>query len=115
MEVLLVKEGDAKDWHSSIQISKDLTIPGYEYVLDVKETLEMPTPADASSIKYTLVKEVSKTEKVSDNMLKGIVPEYVWNAKVLEIKAEDVGKGGAEGKFPVEVIKVLVTSQNFKR
>lgn len=36
---------------------------GYEYVIEVKrEKVENP-PADASSIKYILVKEISKTKK----------------------------------------------------
>lgn len=42
--------------------------PGYEYVLKVKkEKVENP-PQDASSIKYTLVKMVSKEKRTSDNL-----------------------------------------------
>lgn len=43
--------------------------PGYEYVLDVrKESLLEPRAADQSSIKYVLVKEISKTQKTSDDL-----------------------------------------------
>lgn len=42
--------------------------PGYEYVLEVRaETVDRPA-ADQSSIRYTLVREVSKTRKTSENM-----------------------------------------------
>jgi len=42
--------------------------PGYEYVLEVrKDTIANPA-ADQSSIKYVLVKEISKTQKASDNL-----------------------------------------------
>lgn len=70
MEVLLVKEGDASEWSFFYsEIVGFNYVPGYEYVLDVKkEQREEPIPADASSIIYTLVKEVSKTQKTSENM-----------------------------------------------
>lgn len=114
MEVLLVKEGDAVDWsffYSNIE-GFDYQ-PGYEYILEVKkENKEHPTPADVSSVKYTLVKEVSKSEKTSENMPKGIETDRVWTGKVLEISSTDVGRGGAAGQFPMKVAKIEVTALN---
>lgn len=115
MEVLLVKEGDAQEWSFFYSNIEGFNFePGYEYVLEVKkENIEQPTPADASSIKYTLVKEVSKTQKTSENMLEGLKEKsLVWTAKVLEIEGSDVGVGGAAGKFPVQVVKLHVTALN---
>lgn len=114
MEVLQVKEGDATEWSFFYSNIEGFNYePGYEYVLEVKkEQLEQPTPADASSIKYTLVKEVSKTEKTSENMLEGIKLDYVWTGKVLELSGSDIGKGAAAGKVPVKVVKVAVTALN---
>ncbi len=92
MEVFQVKEGDEQEWTYFYNTIDGFTYePGYEYVLEVKkETLEEPIPADASSIKYTLVKEVSKTEKTSENMLKGIEEEVMKEIeKLLETVAEE--------------------------
>ena len=116
MEVLLVKEGDSTDWsffYSNIE-GFDYQ-PGYEYVLEVKkEEKEQPIPADASSIKYTLVKEISKTEKTSEKMPADVksAKEFVWTGKVLEINNTDVGRGAAAGKFAVRVVKIEVTALN---
>lgn len=117
MEVLLVKEGDATEWsffYSNIEGFNHEK--GYEYVLDVKkENVENPTPADASSIKYTLVKEVSKTQKTSEGMPEDVVKDkFVWTAKIIEITDADAGKGAAVGKFPVQVVKLEVTALNSK-
>lgn len=116
MEVLLVKEGDAKDWSFFYSNIDGFTYePGYEYVLEVKkEDVATPMPADASSIKYTLVKEISKTQKTSENMLESIpvTPKYVWTARVIEIEDADIGVGAAKGKFPVKVVKLEVTALN---
>ena len=40
--------------------------PGYEYLLTVSTTKIENPPADGSSIKYTLIKQISKT-KISQN------------------------------------------------
>lgn len=70
MDVFLVKEGDATEWmffYSDIE-GFDYE-SGYEYVLEVKkERVEEPIPADASSIKYILVKEISKIQKESSDL-----------------------------------------------
>lgn len=116
MEVLLVKEGDATDWSFFYSNIEGFNYePGYEYVLEVKkEAIENPTPADASSIKYTLVKEVSKVEKTSENMLEDVVkqPKFSWTGKVLEIQDFTLGRGAAEGQFSAKVVKLEVTAVN---
>lgn len=114
MEVLQVKEGDSENWslfYSNIE-GFDYE-PGYEYVLDVKkENRTDPVPADASSIKYTLVKEISKNPKTSENMLDGITTaaKYTWIGKVLSVEGTNVGVGGAVGKFSVRMVKIQVTA-----
>lgn len=116
MEVLQVKEGDAKDWSFFYSNIEGFTFEeGYEYVLEVKkEKVEAPVPADASSIKYILVKEVSKTKKTSENMLESIpVPaKFQWTAKVVSIEDTTAGRGAAEGQFPIKVLKLEVTALN---
>lgn len=74
MEVFLVKEGEETEWsyfYSNID-GFDYE-SGYEYVLEVKKEKIDDPPMDSSSIKYTLVKEVSKTQKTSENMPEDIV------------------------------------------
>ena len=66
---LLVKKGDAIEWTNFYSNIEGFEYkPGHEYVLDVKEEKLDPVPADASSIKFTLVKVVSKKEKRSENL-----------------------------------------------
>ncbi|QQY34713.1 DUF4377 domain-containing protein [Chryseobacterium gleum] len=64
MKCLQVKENDSENWTNFYSSIEGFTYePGYEYVLKVKtEKIENP-PADASSIRYTLVEQVSKTKK----------------------------------------------------
>lgn len=64
MKCLQVKETPSGEWTNFYTNIDGFTYePGYEYVLKVKtEKIENP-PADASSIKYTLIKQVSKTKK----------------------------------------------------
>ena len=116
MEVLQVKEGNAREWTFFYSDIEGFNFEeGYEYVLEVKkENLPEPVPADASSIKYTLVKEVSKTKKTSENMLESIPAKakYIWTAKVLSIEEVTLGRGAAEGKFPAKVVKLEVTALN---
>lgn len=75
MDVLLVKEGDATEWSYFYSPIEGFQYePGYEYVLEVKkETREKPMPQDASSIRYLLVKEVSKKQTSSENMPPNLV------------------------------------------
>ncbi|MCS3533148.1 DUF4377 domain-containing protein [Chryseobacterium sp. JUb7] len=64
MKCLQVKETPTGEWTNFYTNIDGFTYePGYEYVLKVKtEKIDNP-PADGSSIKYTLVKQVSKTKK----------------------------------------------------
>jgi hypothetical protein len=64
MKCLQVKENASESWTNFYSNIEGFTYePGYEYVLQVKtEKIDNP-PADASSIKYTLIKQVSKTKK----------------------------------------------------
>ena len=66
---LLVKKGDATKWTNFYSNIEGFDYKsGHEYVLDVKEEKLEHVPADASSIKFTLVKTVSKKEKRSENL-----------------------------------------------
>lgn len=66
---LLVKEGEASDWELFYsQIEGFDYQPGYEYVLQVQKTPVANPPADGSSIRYTLVKVVSKQAKQSEGL-----------------------------------------------
>ncbi|WP_408091897.1 DUF4377 domain-containing protein [Chryseobacterium terrae] len=64
MKCLQVKEKESDNWENLYTNIEGFTYePGFEYVLKVKtEKIENP-PMDASSIRYILVKEVSKTKK----------------------------------------------------
>jgi len=114
---LFVKKGAAKDWelfYSSID-GFDYE-PGYEYKLKVKEVKSENTPADASSIKYILVKEIEKLKKDSENLPLKETPQIAADqspikctAKVLEIEKETIGRGAAAGKMEVIVVKLEVT------
>lgn len=64
MKCMLVKEKPDAQWQNFYSRINGFSYePGYEYILTVAtEKIENP-PADASSIKYTLVKEISKIKK----------------------------------------------------
>ncbi|MCX8523226.1 DUF4377 domain-containing protein [Chryseobacterium formosus] len=64
MKCLQVKEKASDSWGNFYSNIEGFTYePGFEYVLKVKtEKIENP-PMDGSSIKYTLVKQLSKTKK----------------------------------------------------
>jgi len=65
----LIKSGNESNWQYLYSKIEGFSYePGYEYVLDVKiEKIENP-PADHSSTRYILVKEISKTKKQSENI-----------------------------------------------
>ncbi len=111
---LLVKKGTDTNWTFFYnQIEGFQYEPGYEYVLEVKEVKVENVPADASSLKYILVKEVSKIPAVSEGLpesVKSAVPNYQWGGRVLRIAEENIGRGAAKGKMSVAVLEVLVTS-----
>lgn len=86
---------------------------GYEYVLEVKEEKVENVPADASSLKYMLVKEVSKTPATSEGLplsSKSVEESYQWGGRVLQKKDANIGRGAADGKMSATVLTVLVTS-----
>jgi len=64
MKCLQVKEKESDKWENFYNNIEGFTYePGFEYVLKVKtEKIENP-PMDGSSIKYTLVQQVSKIKK----------------------------------------------------
>lgn len=109
---MLVKKGNSAEWEFFYSQIKGFNYEeGYEYVIEVKENkLENP-PMGASSIEYVLVKEVSKTEKESENLLVmgSEKAKYEWGGKVLSIEESSVGRGAAEGQFPASVVTILVT------
>jgi len=111
---LLVKKADSTDWEYFYSRIEGFNYErGFEYVLDVKEENVGNVPADASSIKYVLIKQISKTEKRSENMPVPLTENshtiYQWGGKVLEIDNITVGRGAAEGNFPVSVLKIEVS------
>ncbi|MDH6254227.1 hypothetical protein M2347_003954 [Chryseobacterium sp. H1D6B] len=64
MKCLQVKEKASENWTNFYTNIDGFTYePGYEYVLKVKTEKIANPPADGSSIKYTLIKQVSKTKK----------------------------------------------------
>ena len=64
MKCLQVKEKESDSWGNFYSNIEGFTYePGFEYVLKVKTEKLTNVPADALSIKYTLVKQVSKTKK----------------------------------------------------
>lgn len=64
MKCLQIKEKKSENWQNLYSNIEGFTYePGFEYTLKVRtEKVENP-PADASSIKYVLVKEISKVKK----------------------------------------------------
>lgn len=111
---LLVKKGTDTDWtFFYTQIDGFQYEEGYEYVLEVKEEKVENVPADASSLKYTLVKEVSKTPTTSEGLpesIKSAAHAYEWGGRVLKKSEENIGRGAAEGKMSATVLELLVTS-----
>lgn len=64
MKCLQVKEKPTESWTNFYTNIEGFTYePGYEYVLKVKTEKIANPPMDGSSIKYTLIKQVSKTKK----------------------------------------------------
>jgi hypothetical protein len=64
MKCLQVKEKESDSWGNFYSNIEGFTYePGFEYVLKVKTEKIQNPPMDGSSIKYTLVQQVSKTKK----------------------------------------------------
>lgn len=69
MKCLLIKHSAEGSWEFFYDNIEGFNYePGYEYVIKVKtEEIENPA-ADQSSLKYILVKEVSKVRKTSEDL-----------------------------------------------
>lgn len=69
MKCLLVKQEGQTDWQFFYSTIEGFNYEsGYEYVLEVKvDSINNPA-ADQSSLKYTLIKEISKEEKTSEGL-----------------------------------------------
>lgn len=64
MKCLQVKEKESDSWENFYSNIEGFTYePGFEYVLKVKTEKIKNPPMDGSSIKYTLVNQVSKIKK----------------------------------------------------
>lgn len=78
MKCLLVKNDGQTDWEFFYSTIEGFNYEaGYEYVLEVKEEKIESPAADQSALKYTLVKEISKEQKTSDNLPKIPVEEEI--------------------------------------
>lgn len=111
---LLVKKGNQSDWEFFYNDIEGFNYTeGNEYIIDVKVEKKENTPADASSLKFTLIKEISKTTKQSDNLPQNIVGadrKYELVGKVLAVKNSDIGRGAASGTINVTVVEISVSS-----
>lgn len=106
MDALLVKENNETNWsilHSSIEGFNHEE--GYEYVLEV-ETKRLA----GKLTKYTLLREISKTQKESENMPSKIDKEYeyIWAGKILTIDSAEKFIGSIPGKAPVNYVQIDV-------
>lgn len=114
-QCLLIKKGDATEWEYFYSNIEGFNYEsGYEYVLEVQESKLENVPADASSIKYVLVKEISKVAKTSENLpvppaSETVQAKYQFGGKVLSVEKESVGRSAAAGQFEVTVVKLRVT------
>jgi len=105
---LLVKEEGSSDWQYLYTSIEGFNYePGYEYIIDVRKEKVENVPADGSSLKYVLVKEIAKTPKKSDESLRRI-PKYekYYQAvgRVLSLKTEN-----RENK-KLKIVKLQVSS-----
>lgn len=108
---LLVKKETDENWKFFYgQIEGFTYQEGYEYLLDVKTEKRENVPADASSLRCILVKEVSKISKNSEGLPESVVSSYQWVGKVLEISNSDIRRGAVKGKMNSTVLKIHVTS-----
>lgn len=110
---LFVKKDKQPDWQFFYSSIEGFNYEeGYEYVIDVKEEKRENVPADASSIKYILVKEISKTQKTSEGLPLNKQGSPQVNGQVISIESTSVGRGAAAGQFEVSVVKIKVTSSS---
>lgn len=84
MKCLYVKKDGQTEWEFFYNNIEGFNYePGYEYMLEVKVD-SVPNPAaDQSSLKYTLVKEISKEQKTSENLPQVKVEEIIQEEVIL--------------------------------
>lgn len=69
---LLIKSENQENWEFLYNNIEGFSYePGFEYTLEIKKEQRINPAADQSSIRYILVKEVSKVRKTSDNLPTG--------------------------------------------
>ncbi len=96
MKCLQVKENASASWTNFYSNIEGFTYePGYEYVLKVKTEKIANPPADGSSIKYTLVKQVSKTKKA----------EMAANEKTIIVGPQTVECSAGAGRMQCMQVK----------
>ncbi|MBB4034382.1 hypothetical protein GGR21_000267 [Dysgonomonas hofstadii] len=77
MKCLYVKKDGQTEWEFFYNNINGFNYePGYEYVIEVKVDSVANPAADRSSLKYTLVKEISKEQKTSENLPQVKVEEF---------------------------------------
>ena len=102
MKCLQVKENVSGNWTNFYSNIEGFTYePGYEYVLKVKTEKIANPPADASSIKYTLVKQVSKTKK----------KELAANEKTIIVGPQTVDCSAGAGRMKCMQVKESVSAE----
>ncbi|WP_165024673.1 DUF4377 domain-containing protein [Dysgonomonas sp. ZJ279] len=112
---MLVKKGNATDWQYFYTNIEGFNYEeGNEYVIEVKEEKLENVPADASSIKYIMLKQLSKTPATSTNLPASIASAkgYQWTGKVLSSDSENLGRGAAAGRMRATVLAIEVTSSS---
>ncbi len=78
MKCFLVKKEGQNEWEFLYNNIEGFNYePGYEYVLEVKVDSVANPAADQSSLKYTLVKQISKDQKTSENLPQVQVDEVI--------------------------------------
>lgn len=88
---LLIKHEGSETWqlwYSGIEGFE--FVPGYEYVLEIRKERDVNPAADRSSIRYILVKQISKTEKESEGITPLIRGERQQKENDLQLQMEDI-------------------------
>ncbi|WP_430613824.1 DUF4377 domain-containing protein [Flavobacterium sp. JP2137] len=112
---LLVKKGTSTEWEYFYSPIEGFTYePNFEYTLQLRIEDVPNTPQDASSVKYTLVKELKKEAKTSENLPIATNQQqrfaFEGTAKVLALEKEPIGSRAAQGRREVVVAKLEISS-----
>lgn len=112
-ECMLIKKGNSNSWQYFYSTIEGFNYEeGYEYLIHVKEEKLTNVPADASSIKYIMTKQISKTAKTSENLPQAVIASkgYQSTGKVILVDSKDVGSGAVPSKTRATLVKIEVTS-----